>query len=43
MPDAILAKAAPLTADERDLAKNHPAIGSEIVAGVSSSRPPPRP
>lgn len=35
MPDAILAKAAPLTADERDLAKNHPAIGSEIVAGVS--------
>lgn len=35
MPDAILAKASPLTADERDLAKHHPHIGSEIVAGVS--------
>jgi HD-GYP domain-containing protein (c-di-GMP phosphodiesterase class II) len=35
MPDAILSKAAPLTAGERDQAKNHPRIGSEIVAGVS--------
>ena len=34
MPDAILAKASQLTDDERDLAKNHPRIGSEIVAGV---------
>ncbi len=35
MPDAILGKVAPLTPDERDLAKIHPRIGSEIVAGVS--------
>jgi HD-GYP domain-containing protein (c-di-GMP phosphodiesterase class II) len=35
MPDAILAKATTLTDDERDLAREHPRIGSEIVAGVS--------
>jgi len=35
MPDAILAKATQLTDDERDLARTHPRIGSEIVAGVS--------
>src|SRR5512142_1591063 len=35
MPDAILAKVAPLTADERDMARTHPRIGSEIVAGVT--------
>jgi putative nucleotidyltransferase with HDIG domain len=35
MPDAILAKATPLTDDERSLARHHPRIGSEIVAGVS--------
>ncbi|HVO18773.1 MAG TPA: HD domain-containing phosphohydrolase [Anaeromyxobacter sp.] len=35
MPDAILAKATPLTDAERDLAKVHPRVGSEIVAGVS--------
>jgi HD-GYP domain-containing protein (c-di-GMP phosphodiesterase class II) len=35
MPDAILAKAAALTADERDMARTHPRIGSEIVAGVA--------
>jgi HD-GYP domain-containing protein (c-di-GMP phosphodiesterase class II) len=35
MPDAILAKASQLTDDERDLARTHPRIGSEIVAGVS--------
>ena len=34
MPDAILAKVSQLTDDERDLAKHHPRIGSEIVAGV---------
>jgi putative nucleotidyltransferase with HDIG domain len=35
MPDAILAKASQLTDDERDLARTHPSIGAEIVAGVS--------
>ena len=35
MPDAILAKVTPLTADERDLAQTHPRVGAEIVAGVS--------
>ena len=35
MPDAILAKETPLTDVERDLAKVHPRVGSEIVAGVS--------
>ena len=35
MPDAILAKVTPLTADERDLARIHPAVGAEIVAGVT--------
>ncbi|HET6438086.1 MAG TPA: HD domain-containing phosphohydrolase [Anaeromyxobacter sp.] len=35
MPDAILAKATPLTADERDLAQAHARIGAEIVTGVS--------
>jgi putative nucleotidyltransferase with HDIG domain len=35
MPDAILSKATPLTDAERDLAKAHPRIGAEIVAGVS--------
>ncbi len=34
MPDAILAKVAPLTADERDLARTHAAVGAEIVSGV---------
>jgi HD-GYP domain-containing protein (c-di-GMP phosphodiesterase class II) len=34
MPDAILAKVTPLTADERDLARTHPGVGSEIVSGV---------
>jgi HD-GYP domain-containing protein (c-di-GMP phosphodiesterase class II) len=35
MPDAILAKVTKLTDDERDMAKAHPGIGSEIVAGVA--------
>ncbi len=35
MPDAILAKVAPLTADERDMARTHPRVGAEIVAGVT--------
>ena len=35
MPDAILGKASPLTDAERELAKEHPRIGAEIVAGVA--------
>jgi putative nucleotidyltransferase with HDIG domain len=35
MPDAILAKVTPLTADERDMARTHPSVGAEIVAGVT--------
>jgi putative nucleotidyltransferase with HDIG domain len=35
MPDAILAKVTTLTDDERDLAREHPRIGAEIVAGVA--------
>ena len=34
MPDAILAKVEPLTADERDMARTHPRVGAEIVSGV---------
>ncbi len=33
--DAILSKVTSLTADELDLARTHPGIGAEIVAGVS--------
>ncbi len=35
MPDAILAKVTPLTADERDMTRTHPGMGSDIVAGVA--------
>ncbi len=35
MPDAILAKATPLTADERDMTRSHPRVGAESVAGVT--------
>jgi putative nucleotidyltransferase with HDIG domain len=35
MPDAILAKVTQLTADERDMARTHPHVGAEIVAGVA--------
>jgi HD-GYP domain-containing protein (c-di-GMP phosphodiesterase class II) len=35
MPDAILSKASALDDAERALARDHPRIGSEIVAGVS--------
>jgi len=35
MPDAILVKVTPLTADERDMARIHPRVGAEIVAGVT--------
>lgn len=34
MPDAVLRKPAPLTADERTLIRRHPQIGSDLVAGV---------
>jgi HD-GYP domain-containing protein (c-di-GMP phosphodiesterase class II) len=35
MPDAILSKASALDDAERELAREHPRIGAEIVAGVS--------
>jgi HD-GYP domain-containing protein (c-di-GMP phosphodiesterase class II) len=35
MPDAILSKASALDEAERELAREHPRIGSEIAAGVS--------
>ncbi len=35
MPDAILGKASALDERERELAREHPRIGSEIVAGVA--------
>jgi HD-GYP domain-containing protein (c-di-GMP phosphodiesterase class II) len=35
MPDAILSKASALDEAERELAREHPRIGSEIVAGVT--------
>jgi HD-GYP domain-containing protein (c-di-GMP phosphodiesterase class II) len=34
VPDAILAKRAPLTAEEMALVRAHPAVGADIVAGV---------
>jgi putative nucleotidyltransferase with HDIG domain len=34
VPDAILAKRAPLTPEEMSLVRAHPAVGAEIVAGV---------
>ena len=34
IPDAILAKRAPLTAAEMDLVRAHPVVGAEIVSGV---------
>ncbi|HEX9050833.1 MAG TPA: HD domain-containing phosphohydrolase [Anaeromyxobacter sp.] len=34
IPDAILAKRAPLTEDEMALVRAHPVVGAEIVAGV---------
>jgi putative nucleotidyltransferase with HDIG domain len=34
MPDAILGKTTPLTAAETELARSHPRVGAEIVAGV---------
>ncbi len=38
IPDAILAKRTPLTAEEMELVKAHPRIGAEIVAGVEFLR-----
>jgi putative nucleotidyltransferase with HDIG domain len=38
IPDAILAKDAPLTDDEKALLRDHPRIGAEIVAGVEFLR-----
>jgi len=37
IPDSILLKAAPLTADEYELMKQHTVIGAEILAGGGSS------
>jgi cyclic di-GMP phosphodiesterase len=34
MPDAVLRKPAPLTAEEQDLVRRHPAIGAELVEGI---------
>jgi len=34
MPDAVLRKPAPLTAEERDLIRRHPQIASDLIAGV---------
>jgi putative nucleotidyltransferase with HDIG domain len=34
MPDALLRKPAPLTADERAIIRRHPQIGSDLVAGI---------
>lgn len=38
IPDAILAKRAPLTPEEMDRVRAHPSIGAEIVAGVDFLR-----
>ena len=38
IPDAILYKPEPLTAEERALMERHPVIGSEIVHGIESGR-----
>jgi len=35
IPDALLAKQSPLTAEEMALVRSHPVIGAEIVAGVA--------
>lgn len=38
IPDAVLTKQAPLTAEEMELVRAHPRIGAEIVAGVDFLR-----
>ena len=34
IPDAVLRKPAPLTADEQNLVRLHPAIGADLIAGI---------
>jgi putative nucleotidyltransferase with HDIG domain len=34
MPDAVLRKPAPLTLEEQDVIRQHPQIGSDLIAGV---------
>ncbi|MDR7548275.1 MAG: HD domain-containing phosphohydrolase, partial [Armatimonadota bacterium] len=39
IPDAILRKPGPLTADEWDVVRRHPDVGAQIVAPVRSLQP----